>query len=42
MRLIGVATVRNEADIFEAFARSNLRLLDELPWETMAAAPPAD
>ncbi len=30
MRLIGVATVRNEADIFEAFARSNLGFLDEL------------
>jgi len=30
MRLIGVTVVRNEADIFESFARSNLHLLDGL------------
>src|SRR5688572_1537748 len=30
MRLIGVAMVRNEADIVEAFVRHNLRLLDHL------------
>lgn len=30
MRLIGVAIVRNEADIVEAFARTNLVLLDAL------------
>lgn len=30
MKLIGVAMVRNEADIVEAFVRHNLRLLDRL------------
>ena len=30
MRLIGVAMVRNEADIVEAFVRHNLRFLDQL------------
>lgn len=30
MRLIGVAMVRNEADIIEAFVRHNLALLDQL------------
>ena len=30
MRLIGVSTVRDEADIFEDFARANLNLVDEL------------
>ena len=30
MRLIGVAMVRNEADIIEAFVRTNLVLLDAL------------
>lgn len=30
MRLIGVTVVRDEADIFEAFARSNLHFLDAL------------
>ena len=30
MRLIGVAMVRNEADIIEAFVRHNLTILDAL------------
>src|SRR5688572_791747 len=30
MRLIGVAMVRNEADVVEAYVRHNLRFLDQL------------
>ena len=31
MRVVGVALVRNEADIIEAFVRTNLVLLDANP-----------